>query len=91
MIANISSLGFLSVKHLRFCARPIDAAARGFLDKTRCPGLDKPFTKPELLAAVRQVLEAIGYFPVDLGSLVAGGQLSQLPFGSLSATNFFKI
>ena len=41
--------------------------------------------------AVRQVLEAIGYFPVDLGSLVAGGQLSQLPFGSLSATNFIKI
>ncbi len=41
--------------------------------------------------AVRQVLEAIGYFPVDLGSLAAGGQLSQLPFGSLSATNFIKI
>jgi len=35
----------------------LSAAARGFLDKTRCPGLDKPFTKPELLAAVRQVLD----------------------------------
>lgn len=41
--------------------------------------------------AVRKMLEAIGYFPVDLGSLAAGGRLSQLPFGSLSATNFVKI
>jgi 8-hydroxy-5-deazaflavin:NADPH oxidoreductase len=41
--------------------------------------------------AVRQMLEAMGYFPVDLGSLAAGGRLSQLPFGSLSATNFIKI
>jgi len=37
------------------------------------------------------VLEAIGYFPVNLGSLALGGRLSQLPFGSLSATNFIKI
>ena len=28
--------------------------------------------------AVRQLLEAIGYFPVDLGLLAAGGQLSQV-------------
>jgi predicted dinucleotide-binding enzyme len=41
--------------------------------------------------AVRQMLEAIGYFPVDLGSLAAGGRLSQLPFGSLSVTQFIKI
>jgi len=41
--------------------------------------------------AVRKVLEAIGYFPVDIGSLAAGGRLSELPFGSLSATNFIKI
>lgn len=40
--------------------------------------------------AVRQILEAIGYFPVDLGSLATGGRLSQLPFGSLSVTNFTK-
>jgi predicted dinucleotide-binding enzyme len=41
--------------------------------------------------AVRQLLEAIGYFPVDLGSLPVGGRLSELPFGALSATNFIKI
>ncbi len=41
--------------------------------------------------AVRKLLEAIGYFPVDLGALAAGGRLSELPFGSLSATNFIKI
>jgi hypothetical protein len=41
--------------------------------------------------AVRKVLEAIGYFPVDLGSLATGGRLSELPFGALSATNFIKI
>jgi 8-hydroxy-5-deazaflavin:NADPH oxidoreductase len=41
--------------------------------------------------AVRELLGAIGYFPVDLGSLAAGGRLSELPFGSLSATNFIKI
>jgi 8-hydroxy-5-deazaflavin:NADPH oxidoreductase len=42
-------------------------------------------------AEVRKVLEAIGYFPVDLGSLAVGGRLSELPFGPLSATNFIKI
>jgi 8-hydroxy-5-deazaflavin:NADPH oxidoreductase len=41
--------------------------------------------------AVRKVLEAIGYFPVDLGSLATGGRLSELPFGALSVTNFIKI
>ncbi|MDM4764758.1 PAS domain S-box protein [Pelomonas sp. SE-A7] len=35
----------------------LSATARSFLDKTRCPSLDKPFTKPELLAAVRRQLE----------------------------------
>jgi len=42
-------------------------------------------------AAVRQVLEAMGYFPVDLGALDVGGRLAELPFGSLAATNFIKI
>ena len=42
-------------------------------------------------AEVRKILEAIGYFPVDLGSLDVGGRLAQLPFGALSATNFIKI
>lgn len=41
--------------------------------------------------AVRKVLEAMGYFPVDIGSLAVGGRLSELPFGALSATNFIKI
>ncbi|MDI4633532.1 response regulator [Pelomonas sp. V22] len=35
----------------------LSAAARGFLDKTRCLSLDKPFTRPELLAAVRKLLD----------------------------------
>ena len=42
-------------------------------------------------AEVRKILEAIGYFPVDLGSLDVGGRLAQLPFGPLAATNFIKI
>jgi predicted dinucleotide-binding enzyme len=42
-------------------------------------------------AEVRKILEAIGYFPVDLGSLAVGGRLAELPFGSLAATNFIKI
>jgi predicted dinucleotide-binding enzyme len=42
-------------------------------------------------AEVRKILEAIGYFPVDLGSLAAGGRLAELPFGSLASTNFIKI
>jgi 8-hydroxy-5-deazaflavin:NADPH oxidoreductase len=41
--------------------------------------------------AVRQLLEAIGHFPVDLGPLATGGRLSQLPFGSLAAVNFVRI
>lgn len=40
---------------------------------------------------VRKILEAIGYFPVDLGALAVGGRLAELPFGSLAATNFIKI
>lgn len=42
-------------------------------------------------AAVRQILEDIGFAPVDLGSLDVGGRLATLPFGSLSAQNFIKI
>lgn len=42
-------------------------------------------------AEVRTILEAIGYFPVDLGPLDVGGPLAQLPFGPLAATNFIKI
>jgi 8-hydroxy-5-deazaflavin:NADPH oxidoreductase len=42
-------------------------------------------------AEVRKLLEAIGYFPVDLGTLDVGGRLAELPFGALAATNFIKI
>lgn len=42
-------------------------------------------------AEVRKVLEAMGYFPVDLGLLGVGGRLAELPFGPLAATNFVKI
>ncbi|MDO6387743.1 NADPH-dependent F420 reductase [Uliginosibacterium sp. 31-12] len=42
-------------------------------------------------AEVRKLLEAIGYFAVDLGALDVGGRLAELPFGSLAATNFIKI
>ncbi len=40
---------------------------------------------------VRKLLEAIGYFPVDLGSLDVGGRLASVPFGTLGATNFIKL
>lgn len=42
-------------------------------------------------AEVRKLLETIGYFPVDLGSLDVGGPLMQLPFGALAMSNFVKI
>lgn len=40
---------------------------------------------------VQKILDAMGYFPVDLGSLAVGARLAQLPFGPLAATNFVKI
>jgi predicted dinucleotide-binding enzyme len=42
-------------------------------------------------AEVRRILEAIGYFPVDLGTLDVGGRLAELPFGALAVTNFIRI
>jgi predicted dinucleotide-binding enzyme len=42
-------------------------------------------------AEVRKILDAIGYFPVDLGTLDVGGRLAALPFGPLAAINFIKI
>lgn len=42
-------------------------------------------------AEVRTLIEATGFFPVDLGVLDVGGRLATLPFGSLAATNFIKI
>ena len=40
---------------------------------------------------VRKLIEAIGFAPVDLGSLDVGGPLASLPFGSLAAQNFIRI
>ena len=42
-------------------------------------------------AEVRKLLEAAGYFAVDLGALDVGGPLASLPFGPLAAINFIKI
>lgn len=42
-------------------------------------------------ADVRTLLEAIGYFAVDLGPLDVGGPLASLPFGPLAAINLVKI
>lgn len=42
-------------------------------------------------AEVRKLLEAMGYFAVDLGALDVGGPLATLPFGPLSAINLIKI
>jgi len=39
---------------------------------------------------VRRILEAAGYFAVDLGPLDVGGPLASLPFGPLAAINFIK-
>ncbi|MFZ6781155.1 NADPH-dependent F420 reductase [Undibacterium sp. Ji83W] len=41
-------------------------------------------------AEVRGVMEAAGFFPVDLGVLDVGGPLASLPFGPLSTHNFIR-
>lgn len=45
----------------------------------------------ETKADVRKLLEAAGYFAVDLGTLGVGGPLAQLPGSPLAAINFIKI
>lgn len=42
-------------------------------------------------AKVRKIIEATGFFPVDLGTLDVGGPLASLPFGSPAAHNFIKV
>jgi predicted dinucleotide-binding enzyme len=42
-------------------------------------------------AEVRKVLEAAGYFAVDLGLLDVGGPLASLPYGPLAAISFVKV
>ena len=41
-------------------------------------------------AKVRDLIEAMAFFAVDLGSLDVGGPLASLPFGALSTHNFIK-
>lgn len=42
-------------------------------------------------AQVHQLLESMGYFPVNLGMLDVGGPLAELPFGALAMHNFIKV
>lgn len=42
-------------------------------------------------AEVRGIMEAAGFFAVDLGALDVGGPLASLPFGPLSTHNFISI
>lgn len=42
-------------------------------------------------AEVRGIMEAGGFFPIDLGALDVGGPLASLPFGGLTTGNFVKI
>lgn len=42
-------------------------------------------------ADVRALIEQIGFFPVDLGTLDVGGPLASLPFGPLAVINFVRI
>lgn len=39
-------------------------------------------------AEVRTLVEKLGFFPVDLGTLDVGGPLTSLPFGALAASQF---
>lgn len=41
-------------------------------------------------AEVRKLIESAGFFPVDVGSLVVGGQLTELS-GALAGVNFIKV
>jgi predicted dinucleotide-binding enzyme len=45
---------------------------------------------PAAKAEVRQLIEALGFFPVDLGALKVGGAQAT-PLGPLSMTNFVKV
>ena len=42
-------------------------------------------------AEVRGIIEATGFFPIDLGALDVGGPLASLPFGALATHNFIRI
>ena len=40
---------------------------------------------------IHKLMEATGFFPVDLGALDVGGPLASLPFGGLATHNFVKV
>jgi len=40
---------------------------------------------------IRQIIEATGFFPLDLGALDVGGPLAQLPWGPLASQNLIRI
>lgn len=42
-------------------------------------------------ADVRALIDQLGFFAVDLGTLDVGGPLTSLPFGSLAAISFIKV
>lgn len=42
-------------------------------------------------AEVRALIDEMGHFPVDLGSIEVGGRLASLPFGALAATHFIAL
>jgi predicted dinucleotide-binding enzyme len=42
-------------------------------------------------AAVRDLMQKAGFFPVDLGTLDVGGPLASVPFGPLAGVSFVKI
>lgn len=42
-------------------------------------------------AEVRGIIEATGFFPIDLGALDVGGPLASLPFGAVSMHNLVRI
>lgn len=42
-------------------------------------------------ATVRSLIEKIGFFAVDLGTLDVGGPLASLPFGTLVGVSFIKV
>lgn len=42
-------------------------------------------------AEVRGIMEAAGFFPIDLGPLDVGGPLASLPFGPLATHNLVKL
>jgi len=46
--------------------------------------------EPNAKAEVARLIKNLDLFGVDLGSLAAGGRLTQFPFGPLSAINFIK-